>query len=114
MTPPPPSGAVARTRARAAAKGWHGPLAWDDDSIDDPESRPQLGRNVAVDYDHVKVQRRLAGDSSLKLTPLEVQEVYRILVARDHTTWEIERIYHLNSRRFKKKGSLDDDERAAC
>lgn len=29
-----------RTRAHAARKGWPPPLAWDDDTIDDPSARP--------------------------------------------------------------------------
>lgn len=32
---------VARTRAGARRAGWHGPLAWDDDTIDDPQAVPQ-------------------------------------------------------------------------
>jgi hypothetical protein len=33
-------GPSARTRSRAAAKGWPPPLAWDDDTIDDPAAEP--------------------------------------------------------------------------
>ena len=36
MTP----GTSRRTRERAAAKGWHRPLCWDDDQIDNPEWEP--------------------------------------------------------------------------
>jgi hypothetical protein len=32
---------VARVRAAAAREGWSGPLAWDDDTIDDPAAVPQ-------------------------------------------------------------------------
>lgn len=31
---------VARVRAAARRSGWHGPLAWDDDTIDDPDAVP--------------------------------------------------------------------------
>lgn len=30
-----------KTRAHAARRGWPPPLAWDDDTIDDPDARPQ-------------------------------------------------------------------------
>lgn len=36
-------GAAARARNKAAAAGWAPPLAWDDDTIDDPATTPQLG-----------------------------------------------------------------------
>jgi hypothetical protein len=34
--------AVSRVRAAAQRAGWHGPLAWDDDTIDDPKALPQV------------------------------------------------------------------------
>ncbi|MDR1387379.1 MAG: hypothetical protein LBJ44_07300 [Propionibacteriaceae bacterium] len=34
-------GAVESARRRAAGAGWPGPLAWDDDAIDDPDACPQ-------------------------------------------------------------------------
>lgn len=37
---------VARVKADAARAGWHGPLAWDDDTIDDPAAVPDLGEKV--------------------------------------------------------------------
>lgn len=46
-TPAPPSGrhgaVPAKTRNYAARMGWVGPLAWDDDTIDDPDATPDLG-----------------------------------------------------------------------
>jgi len=38
---------MARTLRRAAAEGWASPLAWDDDSIDDPEAVPDLGARAS-------------------------------------------------------------------
>lgn len=35
--------AVTRSKAMARAKGWPPPLAWDDDTIDDPAAGPDLG-----------------------------------------------------------------------
>lgn len=39
-TPAPASAASTRTRNRAAREGWAPPLAWDDDTIDDPAATP--------------------------------------------------------------------------
>jgi transcriptional regulator with XRE-family HTH domain len=46
MTPPPTRTraerySVGTTRGRARAAGWHPPLAWDDDLIDDPNASPE-------------------------------------------------------------------------
>jgi len=40
------AGASARTRSWAARMGWVPPLAWDDDTIDDPAAVPDLGEKV--------------------------------------------------------------------
>lgn len=37
------AGGVRRARNLAASKGWAPPLAWDDDTIDDPDTLPALG-----------------------------------------------------------------------
>jgi DNA-binding transcriptional regulator YdaS (Cro superfamily) len=56
------------TRARLAAqrRGWHLPLAWDDDTIDDPATLPDLGahttREQALAEDAVFVARTAGGD----------------------------------------------------
>ena len=39
--PPPAGRGVAYARNSAARKGWPPPLAWDDDTIDDPAAEPQ-------------------------------------------------------------------------
>ena len=39
---------VARVKADAARAGWHGPLAWDDDTIDDPAAVPQTDAPLPV------------------------------------------------------------------
>lgn len=40
MTPAAPGYSSTRARKFAAGKGWAPPLAWDDDTIDDPRARP--------------------------------------------------------------------------
>lgn len=68
-----------RTRTMAASKGWAPPLAWDDDTIDDPAARPRGGRDVPrkTDVDPVTVDRILAGDRHIKATRAERHEVIR-------------------------------------
>lgn len=46
MTLPPDSMWVTRSRTWASRHGWPPPLAWDDDTIDDPEAKPQCGATV--------------------------------------------------------------------
>ncbi|WP_369214989.1 hypothetical protein [Streptomyces flavofungini] len=41
FAPPPRNKHTSRSRNEARAKGWHGPLAWDD--IDDPNAKPETG-----------------------------------------------------------------------
>jgi hypothetical protein len=64
MTLPAPGRGATRARGMAAARGWAPPLAWDDDSIDDPSAAPQRGvpGDVDSDIDEVIVERVLAGD----------------------------------------------------
>jgi len=61
MTPGPSP----ETRGWARARGYAPPLAWDDDSIDDPTARPHgelsMGRGADV-IDMVAVRRTLEGD----------------------------------------------------
>jgi hypothetical protein len=38
---------VVRTLTRAAAEGWPSPLAWDDDTIDDPGAGPDFGASTS-------------------------------------------------------------------
>ncbi|MFI5814907.1 hypothetical protein ACIA7S_28610 [Streptomyces sp. NPDC051643] len=52
-----------RTRNFAARMGFAGPLAWDDESIDDPKARPRRGRkHDPISVDMAKVIRRLEGE----------------------------------------------------
>jgi hypothetical protein len=55
---------VDRVKADAARAGWHGPLAWDDDTIDDPKAAPQVdaARPAASDGPNL-VDRWLMGES---------------------------------------------------
>lgn len=78
MTP----GTSGITRTRAAAAGYHPPLAWDDDTIDDPAARPapRPAEHVPV-VDELAIARVIAGTRT-RLTALERVEAVRALAAR--------------------------------
>lgn len=63
LTIPPASRVRTRARHLAAAKGWVPPLAFDDDTIDDPDVLPQhLVVSDTAGVDHVAVERALRGE----------------------------------------------------
>lgn len=76
MTPGP----SVRARAIAARRGYAPPLAWDDDTIDDPNALPDLGGEDSPEVDEVAIRRAMAG-SSVTLSRTERAEVIRRLVA---------------------------------
>ena len=69
MTPGP----SARTAARAAREGWASPLAWDENTIDDPAAQPNLGdtEDGQDGYDPITVG--LAVDGRLTYEQLNVR-----------------------------------------
>jgi len=67
------------TRARAAARGWPPPLAWDD--IDDPTETPNLGGDGDVCVDETAIERALAGDR-VRLTRDEKQHAVHVAARR--------------------------------
>lgn len=76
-----------RQRRHAQQVGWVVPLAWDDETIDDPNARPAgVGKNRRprkTDVDQVAVLRAAAGDRSIDLTRAERFEVIRMLTAQN-------------------------------
>jgi hypothetical protein len=93
---------ITKARNRAKAQGWVPPLAWDDETIDDPNAHP-----VGIHDDHKAIRtvdeslilRRMAGDRTAKTRGPENCEVVRRLLAggrsqrwiRDHTGLKVER-----------------------
>lgn len=97
MTPGP----SAETRKRAARKGWVPPLAWDDESIDDPRAKPyQPTRELKRDrdIDEVAVYRALLGER-INLTKRERLEVARLWQQRGRSLNELDRIHGWNVQR---------------
>lgn len=71
-------------RRRALARGYVPPLAWDDDTIDDPNALPQMAETSIGKFtkqeheiDSAVVQRFLDGDTYLNTTNAERREIVR-------------------------------------
>ncbi len=99
-TRPGPS-EIARERARA--RGFAGPMEWDD--IDHDLEPDTGGEDLPAvkygdDYDDAVVRRLIdEGVRVRRLTPRETQAAMTALLARGLSTFEIERVYHLNLER---------------
>lgn len=73
VSPEGPS--AARARRHAARRGWPGPLAWDDETIDDPAAAPDRGPSRAPmgEIDPAAVEALVAG----RLTAADVRPAER-------------------------------------
>jgi hypothetical protein len=79
MLPPPTGAGPTRARTWARRRGFAVPLAWDDNTIDDPSARPhgnyaQDDHARKTDIDPVAIERTIAGDR-IQLTRAERFEV---------------------------------------
>lgn len=97
---------VQRDRRRAAAKGWVPPLAWDDETIDDPEGQPYRGRTRGANpelglVDQVVVERALAGER-IHANPAERAEVVRRWTSAGRSVNDLERFQGWNIRRDQR------------
>lgn len=78
---PPSSGrwekvAIANAKRAALRHGWLPPLAWDDDTIDDPGASPAVPEDD-TDIDPIAVARAIAGDPPPTMTRSERAEAVR-------------------------------------
>lgn len=91
-----------RTRNAAKAKGWPPPLAWDDETIDDPSARPYTKAAASrVGVDDVAVRRILDGQP-VDSTRAEREEVIRRWLADGRTINELDRLTGWNVRRDRR------------
>lgn len=81
------AGPSPRAAARARTAGWVPPIAWDDDSIDDPAAQPYAGESASLD--EVAVHRAMRGDHRVKLTRPERLQAVRLLTERGYSSAEI-------------------------
>ncbi|MGA4726270.1 hypothetical protein ACPB67_02520 [Micromonospora taraxaci] len=86
------------TRKRAAAAGYAPPLAWDDDTIDDPNAQPQLGDPDADVIDEVAVRRALEGER-ITLTTAERDHAVAAGLSRGMSTAELARRLRISGTR---------------
>lgn len=78
MTPPPQSVRAERARRAAVRHGWFRPLAWDEETLDDPDALPCLLPAVEpVDRELELHVQHLAAGHPVKSTPDAVREVIR-------------------------------------
>jgi hypothetical protein len=87
-----------KSRARAAAAGWPSPLAWDDDTIDDPAAEPdRVGQVVepADDVDMVAVREFVAG-WNVTLTAAEKLRVVQVLFDQGWTDTQLGKRFGLS------------------
>lgn len=94
-----------RGRNDARRRGYAPPLAWDDETIDDPAAKPaHLLRPAAPrGFDEAAVRRRVDGDHAVQLSDPDRREVVRRLHARGFSDGEIE-----NQSGISKRQALRD------
>ncbi|MEW1565773.1 hypothetical protein AB0454_22640 [Streptomyces sp. NPDC093509] len=74
-----PAHAAARTRRHAEANGYLGPMAWDDDTIDDPKAMPQTDALEPVVTEGENVADRWLMGESVLLSPQDRRQVVQHL-----------------------------------
>lgn len=74
-----PPASVLRTRNMAVRNGWYGPLAWDDDAIDDPNATPMTDAVEPVRSDGGNLAARWLMGESVILTAAARREVLQHL-----------------------------------
>ena len=89
-------GGINRTITYARTRGWVPPMAWDDDTIDDPAAVPHIEQGVNGP-DEIAVQRAIAGDR-ITLTRDELVEAVRRLADDGHSDSSIAERLHRTAR----------------
>lgn len=79
-------GGYTRSQKWAQRRGWPPPLAWDDETIDDPAATPWTPTDHGDDLDPIAVARAVAGDPPATLTHAERAEAVRVLTERGAST----------------------------
>lgn len=102
-----------RTRTYARNRGWAPPLAWDDQSIDDPKARPHRrapGEGLVVD--EVAIYRAMHGDP-VGLRPPERRAVVERLTAAGMSSSAIAERLGTTQRSVVRHRSTDTSRRSA-
>lgn len=80
---------AARSRRTAESRGWPPPLAWDDETIDDPDAAPAVTVDDPDALDEVAVERAMHGDPPATLGKPERLEAIRLLAELGYNDVEI-------------------------
>lgn len=75
-----PSASVLRTRNMAVREGWYGPLAWDDETIDEPDALPRTDADAPVKTEGGNVAARWLMGESVVLSSEARREVIQHLL----------------------------------
>lgn len=101
--------AANRSRGYAAERSWAPPLAWDDETIDDPNARPHgvVHNPEGCDeesetVDLVAVERALEGDASVLLTKAERAEAVKFGTSRGMSARQISKITQRSARTVQR------------
>lgn len=86
-----------RAKRYAQQRRWAPPLAWDDDTIDDPATRSNRGYGPVEGFDEIALERAMAGEP-VRLTKAETAEVVRRLTDDGHSAADIAARLNLSSR----------------
>lgn len=100
--------AASRSRRRAALNGWVPPLAWDDDTIDDPSATSTLA-DGCEELDELAVELAMAG-KPVSLTAAETTEALKRMVALRLSDEQIATRLHVSSRtvlRWRQREGLE-------
>jgi hypothetical protein len=103
-------GAITKARNRAKARGWVPPLAWDEDTIDDPNAKPAgltAPARVSEDIDEAAVLRRMNGER-VHLTKYESAEVVRRLRAAGWSYLQIQTHAGLRTDRYVRTNTKQE------
>ena len=105
LTVPAPSRARTRALTIARESRWQPPLAWDDDVIDMPAAAtPEIPLN-SVHVDDIAIERRMAGDKSIRLNKDETVELARRWRSSGRPLNEMQRVTGINAHRYLKRGA---------
>lgn len=108
--------AIAMTKARAARAGYAPPLAYDDDSIDDPDAEPYRNRYLhAADrgLDEIAIAEAMHG-RPVRLTPDERAEAVLLMTAKGYTASEIAERLQVTSRSVVRRRAATGTEKGAA
>jgi hypothetical protein len=106
-----------QTRRRAQRKGWKPPLAWDDDTIDDPKAKPERGDGTGAAVDPVAVHLALTGEPAKLVRNADKRAAVAALVHRNVSARDIAHRLRMSESavdKAKQRHNLTHAKRAAA